>query len=80
MDIMEYERELEEKIEELRNEIDSLREEKLATPEYEEDIQADIRNCLIEIEELEDELEKKEYLSWESDKEGEEREWENSRL
>ena len=46
MDIMEYERELEEKIEELRNEIDSLREEKLATPEYEEDIQADIRNCL----------------------------------
>ena len=80
MDIMEYERELEEKIEELRNEIDSLREEKLATPEYEEDIQADIRNCLIEIEELEDELEKKEYLNWESDKEGEEREWENSRL
>lgn len=80
MDILEYEREIEEKIEELRNEIDSLREEKLATPEYEKDIQADIRNCLIEIEELEDELEKKEYLNWESDKEGEEREWENSRL
>ena len=80
MDIMEYERELEEKIEELRNEIDSLREEKLATPEYEEDIQADIRNCLIEIEELEDELEKKEYLIWEAEKREEEREWESSRL
>lgn len=80
MDILEYERELEEKIEELRNEIDSLREEKLATPEYEEDIQADIRNCLTEIAELEDELEQKEYLIWEEEKREEQREWENSRL
>jgi peptidoglycan hydrolase CwlO-like protein len=80
MDITAYEQELEERIEELKNEIDALRQEKIDTPEYEEDIQSDIRRCLTEIDEIEEELEAKEYLTWDNEKEGEQREWESSRI
>ena len=38
MDIMEYERELEEQIEELENEIEALKQELIEHPEYEDDI------------------------------------------
>ena len=49
-------------------------------PEYEEDITSDIQRCYEQIDEIQEQLDEKEYLHWESDKEGEEREWENSRL
>ena len=80
MDIQAYEQELLDNIEELENEIESLKQELLEQPEYEEDIISDIQRCYEQIDEIQEQLEEKEYLNWESDKEGEEREWENSRL
>ena len=80
MDIMEYERELEDQIEELENYIETLKQELIEHPEYEEDITSDIQRCYEQIDEIQEQLDEKEYLNWESDKEGEEREWENSRL
>lgn len=80
MDIQAYEQELLDNIEELENEIESLKQELIEQPEYEEDIISDIQRCYEEINEIQERLEEKEYLNWESDKEGEEREWENSRL
>ena len=70
MDIQAYEQELLDNIEELENEIEALKQELVEHPQYEEDIISDIQ----------EQLDEKEYLNWESDKEGEEREWENSRL
>ena len=49
MDIMEYERELEEQIEDLENKIKSLKQELIEQPEYEEDIISDIQRCYDEI-------------------------------
>lgn len=80
MDIQAYEQELLDSIEELENEIESLKQELIEQPEYEEDIRNSIQRCYDEINEIEDHLDEKEYLTWESDKEGEQREWENSRL
>ena len=80
MDIQAYEQELLDNIEELENEIETLKQELIEQPEYEEDIISDIQRCYEEINEIQEQLEEKEYLNWESDKEGEEREWENSRL
>lgn len=80
MDIQAYEQELLDSIEELENEIGSLKQELIEQPEYEEDITSDIQRCYEQIDEIQEQLDEKEYLNWESDKEGEEREWENSRL
>lgn len=80
MDIQAYEQELLDNIEELENEIEALKQELIEQPEYEEDITSDIQRCYEQIDEIQEQLDEKEYLTWESDKEGEEREWENSRL
>lgn len=80
MDIQAYEQELLDNIEELENEIETLKQELIEQPQYEEDISSDIQRCYEQIDEIQEQLEEKEYLNWESDKEGEEREWENSRL
>ena len=80
MDIQAYEQELLDNIEGLENEIETLKQELIEQPEFEEDIISDIQRCYDEIDEIQEQLDQKEYLNWESDKEGEEREWENSRL
>ena len=80
MDIQAYEQELLDNIEELEREIEALKQELIEHPEYDEDIISDIQRCYEQIDEIQEQLEEKEYLTWESDKEGEEREWENSRL
>ena len=60
MDIQAYEQELLDYIEELENEIETLKQELIEQPEYEEDIISDIQRCYDEIDEIQEQLDEKE--------------------